>query len=114
MSNLVGNVKSFNFGLLISWFLAVFHITHHDDTGSDFVGIVTFVSAETENLEGFGSTVEFKSIVHSVDNDHTLAGPVVILGVVTDHAHLENVRGLGVHDLIEDMVVSLSRQLKDY
>merc|ERR1711962_1719205 len=61
-----------------------------------------------------GGAVEFKGIVHLVDNDDThLTCPEVVLGVVRDHAHLKYIWLLGVHDLVEDVVVSFSRKLVD-
>merc|ERR1719193_258375 len=113
VGDFVSNINSRQLSLLISWFLLVLDVTHHDDTTGNLVRVITFLIRETENFESFSSTFVFKGIVHSVNSDHTLAGPVVILGVVTDHAHLKNVGQFAVHDLEEDMVVSFSRKLED-
>merc|ERR1711881_411334 len=104
VGGLVSNLKSINFSLFISWFLGVLHVTHHDNSAGDLVGVVTFIIRETKNLESLCCTFIFKGVIHLVNNNHThLTCPEVVLGVVTDHAHLEYFRFFAVHNLVEDV-----------
>merc|ERR1712002_882553 len=114
VGNLVSNWQGVYFSLLISWLLDILHVTHHDYTTSDFIRVITFRIREAENLEGFSCAVEFKNVIHVVNNDHTLTCPVVLFWIAADHTHIKYSLLITVHDLVEDVVISFSRKLEDY
>ncbi|GMT09440.1 hypothetical protein PFISCL1PPCAC_737, partial [Pristionchus fissidentatus] len=100
-------------GLLLSRSLLELHLSHVHDTGAVLVQVHDLVVLETHDVECLLSKSHFLLIVHSINGELCLRHEVVVLHFVRQF-QISSEGGVAAgHDLVEDVVASLSGRLTD-
>ncbi|KAF1751668.1 hypothetical protein GCK72_018222 [Caenorhabditis remanei] len=98
-------------GLLFTWTLLELHLSHMHDTSSGTVKIRSLLIFEAHDIEGFLSESHLFLIIHSFNGKLGLRAEVIVFDVVVKLEFSSKAWVASRHDLVEDVVATLSWSL---
>lgn len=115
LSGLHTVVNTVGLSLLFTTLLFELHFTHVHDSSSNFVNVFTLFVGEVQDFESLVGGKKLFVVIDVRNGNFTLRDVMVVVDIISKTAHVLNTLLLSSvgHDLVENMVATFQRHLRD-